>query len=230
MLIGGFQKLTLLDYPDHLAALVFTCGCNLRCPFCHNATLVKPNPSMTMVEPKEVLDYLRKRQGILDGVVISGGEPLLQHDLSSFLQSIKALGYSVKLDTNGSFPDRLKGLIDEQLVDYVAVDIKQCKSHYGQAIGFDGASITDRIDETMVILESSFPHEYRTTIVNGIHTLDDIEQIIHWIPHDANYYLQSYVDSGSILDPTGLSSLDPTTFHQWYDHIHAYRANTFYRL
>ena len=178
MRIGGFQKLTLLDYPDHLAALVFTIGCDLRCPYCHNASLVVPSSSVEMVEPRTILDYLHKRQGVLEGVVISGGEPLMQSDLSDFIRKIKALGYLVKLDTNGSYPLKLKELMDLQLVDYVAVDIKQSKKNYGKAIGLDGSTIVERIDQTISILENStISHEYRTTLVQGIHTYQDLDDI-----------------------------------------------------
>ena len=230
MQIGGFQKLTLLDYPDHLAALVFTVGCDLRCPFCHNAALVKPDESTTMVEPKEVLDYLHYRSRILEGVVISGGEPLLQHDLDDFIRLVKTMGYKVKLDTNGSFPDKLQQLIDDQLVDYVAVDIKQSRKNYGKAIGMDGSTIVSRLDQTISILESSsIDHEYRTTLVQGIHTIDDLDDILTWLPKDCMYYLQSYVDSGSILDPNGLSSFDPTTLSQWLDHARTIHSSTFLR-
>lgn len=218
MQIGGFQKLTLLDYPDHLAALVFTVGCDFRCPYCHNSALVKPT-SLSLVEPSEVLDYLKHRQNILEGVVISGGEPLLQQDLADFIQKIKAMRYSVKLDTNGSLPDQLEKLIVNNLVDYVAVDIKQSRFNYGKAIGMDGSTIVSRINQTISILESSnVSHEYRTTLVKGIHTLEDLDDILAWLPNDCNYYLQSYVDSGSILDPRGLSSFDSTTLNQWLDH------------
>ena len=231
MRIGGFQKLTLLDYPDHLAALVFTIGCDLRCPYCHNASLVVPSQSIEMVEPDPILEYLHKRQGILEGVVISGGEPLMQADLSDFIRKIKALGYLVKLDTNGSYPLKLKELMDHQLLDYVAVDIKQSRKNYGQAIGLDGSTIIDRIDQTISILEASpILHEYRTTLVNGIHTFEDLDDILHWLPSSCHYYLQSYTDSGSILDPTGLSSFDPTILMTWLNHAKTLIPSTTLRI
>ncbi len=231
MRIGGFQKLTLLDYPDHLAALVFTIGCDLRCPYCHNASLVVPSSSVEMVDEVTILDYLHKRQGVLEGVVISGGEPLMQSDLPDFIRKIKALGYLVKLDTNGSYPLKLKELMDLQLVDYVAVDIKQSRNNYGKAIGLDGSTIVERIDQTISILENStISHEYRTTLVQGIHTYQDLDDILHWLPAQCHYYLQSYTDSGSILDPKGLSSFDPTTLTTWCNHAKTLIPSTTLRI
>ena len=136
MKIGGFQKLTLLDYPGQVACILFTAGCNFRCPFCHNAGLVTADRGPEASET-EILAYLKKRQGILDGVVVSGGEPLLQFGLRPFLTAVKRLGYLVKLDTNGSFPDRLERLMREGLVDYVAMDLKHIPERYSQAAGID---------------------------------------------------------------------------------------------
>ena len=141
MLIKGFQKLTLLDYPGKTACTVFTGGCNYRCPFCHNAGLVTKLDT-EIISEGEVLSHLKKRQGILDGVAISGGEPLLQGDIEEFLQKIKELGYSIKLDTNGSFPDKLKSIIDKGLCDYVAMDIKNSKERYNETIGIDNFDIS----------------------------------------------------------------------------------------
>ena len=147
MRIGGLQKLTLLDFPGHVACTVFLQGCNFRCPFCHNAPLVL---GTDVISEDEVLRFLKKRQGLLDGVAITGGEPLLSKRLDALLEKIKALGYRVKLDTNGSFPDRLRDLIDRQLVDYVAMDVKNSREKYAQAAGADG--ILPAVEESVSLL------------------------------------------------------------------------------
>lgn len=134
MVICGIQKLTLLDYPGKVACTIFTGGCNFRCPFCHNADLVTGKPEVT-VTGEEIFRFLRKRQGLLDGVCISGGEPLLQPDLEDFIRGVRSLGYSVKLDTNGSMPDKLESLAEKGLLDYVAMDLKNAPEHYGRTIG-----------------------------------------------------------------------------------------------
>ncbi len=199
MLINGFQKLTILDYPGKVACIVFTPGCNFRCPFCHNAALVTHIDSSFNLEVKDVLAYLKKRQGLLDGVVITGGEPLLQNGIEDFLEQVKALGYSIKLDTNGSFPERLISVVEKGLVDYVAMDIKNSKEKYGKTIGiesFDIAPIQKSID---FLLKNTIPYEFRTTVVEEFHTVDDIQDIVVWIKGAHKYFLQNFVDSGDII-------------------------------
>ncbi len=146
MKIGGLQKLTLLDFPERVACIIFTLGCNFRCPFCQNGGLVLPDPGTIPVTEEDVIAYLVKRKGILDGVVISGGEPLIWPDLIDFIRKVKDLGYQVKLDTNGSFPDRLESLLEEGLLDYVAMDIKNSPERYGASIGTDAQEILPRIE------------------------------------------------------------------------------------
>ena len=141
MRIQGLQKLTLLDYPEKVACTVFFAGCNFRCPFCHNASLVVDIPSVGEITEEEFFAFLKKRQGILDGVCITGGEPLLQPDVENFIRKIKELGYAVKLDTNGSFPDKLKSLVEKDLVDYVAMDIKNCPDTYAITAGVKALDI-----------------------------------------------------------------------------------------
>ena len=131
----GLQKLTLLDFPEVVSCIVFTKGCNFRCPFCHNASLVEK--SEEEISPSEILSFLKKRQGLLDGVVITGGEPLLNPDIPAFLSEIKAMGYKIKLDTNGSSPKLLKEIVSAGLVDYVAMDIKNCPESYGITAGVE---------------------------------------------------------------------------------------------
>lgn len=197
MKISGFQKLTLLDFPGHTACTLFTCGCNMRCPFCHNTPLVT-GTAQEQYSEEEIFSFLRKRQGLLDGVAITGGEPLLQKDIVSFIRRIKEEGYAVKLDTNGSLPERLKSLVDEGLVDYIAMDIKNTFSKYVLTSGceIDTENIKRSVD---IIKNSGIDHEFRTTVVAGHHTAEDIIEIAKYLGEDEKYYLQSFKDSGDIL-------------------------------
>ncbi len=201
MLINGFQKLTILDYPGKVACIVFTPGCNFRCPFCHNASLVTHIDKDTYLNNDEVLDYLKKRQGLLDGVVITGGEPLLQDGVEEFIAEIKSLGYSVKLDTNGSFPEKLISIVEKGLVDYVAMDIKNSKAKYGETIGVEGFDIAPIERSVEFLLQHKVDFEFRTTIVDGFHTLDDIQDIVVWLKGAHKYFLQNFVDSGDLIKP-----------------------------
>lgn len=199
MLINGFQKLTILDYPGKVACIVFTPGCNFRCPFCHNASLVTHIDKDTYLDVDEVMDYLKKRQGLLDGVVITGGEPLLQDGIEEFIDEIKALGYCVKLDTNGSFPEKLISIVEKGLVDYVAMDIKNSKEKYAKTIGVDDFDITPIEKSVDFLLQNKVDFEFRTTVVDGFHTLDDIQDIVVWIKGAHKYFLQNFVDSGDLI-------------------------------
>ena len=197
MNVQGYQKLTLLDFPGKTACTVFTGGCNLRCPFCHNAGLVR-NPLEQNNATAEVLEYLQKRRGILDGVCVTGGEPLLQPDLADFLREVRALGYAVKLDTNGSLPDKLADLLSLGLVDYVAMDIKSSPQGYALATGADlDPAVFAR--SVQVLQESGVPHEFRTTAVGGIHTPEDFVEIGKWLRDVPAYFIQRFVDSGQLL-------------------------------
>lgn len=201
MFVNGFQKLTVLDYPGKVACIVFTPGCNFRCPFCHNASLVTHVDKETFLDVDEVMSYLKKRQGILDGVVITGGEPLLQDGIEDFIAQIKELGYSVKLDTNGSFPEKLISIVEKGLVDYVAMDIKNSKEKYGATIGLDNFQIAPIEMSVDFLLQGKVDFEFRTTIVEGFHTLDDIQDIVVWIKGAHKYFLQNFVDSGDLIKP-----------------------------
>ena len=197
MNVQGYQKLTLLDYPGRTACTVFTGGCNLRCPFCHNAGLVRTplaGPSLT----DEVLAYLQKRKGILDGVCVTGGEPLLQPDLEDFLRKVKEMGYAVKLDTNGMLPQRLAALLATKLVDYVAMDIKSSPDGYAAATGTD-ADVSAVTDSLSLLRQSGIPYELRTTAVRGLHTEADFAAIGEWLGEVPAYYIQRFVDSGQLL-------------------------------
>lgn len=198
MNIQGFQKLTLLDFPGKVACTVFTGGCNLRCPFCHNSSLVL-EPTIYSDATNDVLDYLSKRMGILDGVCITGGEPLLQTDIAEFVKKVKDMGYAVKLDTNGSMPDRLQKLLDTGLIDYVAMDIKSSPEGYPLATGVE-IDINKYKESVDIIRNSGISHEFRTTAVKGIHSPADFEKIGQWLNECEHYYIQRFVDSGNLLD------------------------------
>lgn len=194
MRIMGFDKLTLLNYPDKVACTIFTSGCNFKCPFCQNSSLIEISDGI--ISEDEIFKYLNKRKGILDGVCISGGEPLMQKDIKQFIEKIKDLGYLVKLDTNGSNPVMLKTLIDEKLIDYVAMDIKNVDEKYTLTSGIDMLS---NIKKSIDIIENSgIEYEFRTTIVKEFHTIDDIKKIRKMIK--GKYYVQNFVDSDGVLE------------------------------
>lgn len=205
MLIGGFQKMTMLDYPEKIACTVFTHGCNFKCPFCHNARLVTQAPQL--IDEGEILSYLNKRKGILDGVCISGGEPLLQRDIFEFIKKIKDLGLLVKLDTNGYMPERLQYAIDSGLVDYVAMDIKNSKEKYALTSDCPDLDIS-KIEKSVEILKAGkTDYEFRTTVVKEYHNIEDMEKIGMWLKGAKKYYIQSFIDSGDIIGKE-LTSLD----------------------
>ena len=177
MKIQAIQKLTLLDFPGRVACTVFTVGCNLRCPFCHNASLVRGGDGNFLTED-EVFSFLGKRKGVLDGVCITGGEPLINEDIGAFTEKIRAVGYAVKLDTNGTFPDRLEALISGGLIDYIAMDIKSSPDSYDTLCGV-GVDI-EKIKSSVALIKSSgIPHEFRTTVVKGLHTPEDFEKSVN---------------------------------------------------
>ncbi|MCR5694812.1 MAG: anaerobic ribonucleoside-triphosphate reductase activating protein [Clostridia bacterium] len=211
MKIRALQKLTLLDFPGRTAATVFTCGCNLRCPFCHNASLVVGEKGRNtdgtdysfdeepLVDESEIFALLDKRKGLLDGVAITGGEPMLQKDIGDFIAKVKEKGFAVKLDTNGFLPERLKALLDKGLVDYVAMDVKHSPEKYGIASGIPGLDFEPFKRSINYIKASGVDHEFRTTIVRGIHTPEDIVKICEEIGPGSKYFLQMFVDSGDVL-------------------------------
>jgi pyruvate formate lyase activating enzyme len=202
MVIGGFAPLTLLDYPGKVAATVFTVGCNFRCPFCHNPELVLAQSGLEKekVKEKEFFDFLKKRQKKLDGVCITGGEPTLQKDLVEFISKIKALGFLVKLDTNGTRPDVLKRLLDQKLLDFVAMDIKTSIEKYPQACGVKVDPGRIQLSTELIRNNQRIDYEFRTTVAGGIHTEDDLRDIGRWLRGAKRYVLQCYEDQGKILD------------------------------
>ena len=198
MIIGGFQTTTLLDYPGKVACTIFTAACNMRCPFCQNGDLITGSYE-TRYSDQEVLAYLAKRKGLLDGVCITGGEPTLQKDLAEFICKVKDLGLLVKLDSNGLNPDILKMLYSGNLIDMVAMDIKSGPTGYGLACGLKDINI-DKIKESIdFLMTSGIDYEFRTTLVKGIHTLEDMEEIGQLIKGAKAYFLQSYKESDKIL-------------------------------
>ena len=201
MNIHGFNKLTLLDYPGHMAATIFLGGCNMRCPFCHNASLVTRVAAQPTIPLEDILHTLSKRKHILEGVCITGGEPTLNPGLTDLIRQIKSYGFKVKLDTNGTNPELLKSLVEEGLIDYVAMDIKNSKEKYVLTSGFPNINL-DKIEQSITfLLSGSLEYEFRTTIVKELHTQEDMFSIGKWIEGAKAYYLQSYQTSDDILQP-----------------------------
>ncbi len=196
MIISGLQKLTLLDFPGKTACTVFFGGCNFRCPFCHNASLVRGAGERITVE--DFFSFLHGRQGILDGVAVTGGEPLLQPELPAFLQRIKDMGFQVKLDTNGSFYERLRELVEKGLVDYVAMDIKSSKEGYVRATEC-AVDLNSVCKSAAYLLEGHVEYEFRTTAAKGIVNPEDFRGIALWIQGAERYFIQGFVDSGDLL-------------------------------
>jgi pyruvate formate lyase activating enzyme len=198
MIFGGFTPLTLIDFPGKIACIVFTIGCNFRCPYCHNPELVDETVEVTFTE-EYVLTFLEKRKKMYDGIVITGGEPTMHEDLIDFIRAVKEHGFQVKLDTNGTNPKLLKKLMDEKLVDYVAMDMKAPLGSYYKTVGrpVDTAALRESID---ALMQGSVPYEFRTTVVKALLTPDDIENITHEIEGASQYYLQKFVPN-NILNP-----------------------------
>jgi pyruvate formate lyase activating enzyme len=207
MKITGIQKLTLLDYPGVVACTVFTAGCNFRCPFCHNSSLVLPEQiEDNFLEDDEVFEFLKKRRGVLDGVAVTGGEPLLNADIADFLVKVKSLGYKIKLDTNGSNPALLSDIIRNKLVDRVAMDIKNAPADYAKTVGMDSIDISAVERSKEILLSRSIDYEFRTTVVKGIHTRESLLAAAEWISGAREYYLQQFKDSGNLILPEGLAA------------------------
>ncbi len=200
MNIAGIQKMTLLDYPGKIACTVFTQGCDFHCPFCHNTSLVTEKGSVCeSVRVEDFFAFLEKRKNRLDGVCVTGGEPLLQKDISGFLERIKRMGFLVKLDTNGSFPGRLKNLVSSGLVDYAAMDIKSSFSHYGDAAGIPRLELEPVRESISFLLSGKVEYEFRTTVVKELHNREVLLEAAGEIAGASRYYLQQFVDSGNLI-------------------------------
>lgn len=210
MNIQGLQKLTLLDYPGHVACTLFTGGCNFLCPFCHNGDLVLSPGQASAWDLDAIFSFLQKRAGILDGVCVSGGEPLLQPDLPELLARIRGLGFSVKLDTNGSFPERLRRLAEQGLIDYVAMDIKNSPERYRETAGLPAGYDLAPIQESAAwLLRGTVPYEFRTTVVREYHRPQDIVSIARWVGGADRWFLQSFVSSEHVIE-SGLHAYSPS--------------------
>lgn len=223
MKVTGIQKLTLLDYPGVVACTVFTAGCNFRCPFCHNAMLVLPEQiDDECLTDDEVFGFLKKRRGVLDGVAVTGGEPLLHADMPEFLARVKELGYKIKLDTNGSNPELLSEIVKNKLVDRVAMDIKNAPAEYARTIGLKSFDIAPVERSKEMLLRGDIDYEFRTTVVKGIHTKESLIGAAKWIKGAREYYLQQFKDSGNLILPDGLSAYDEKQMHALADAVRDY--------
>lgn len=224
MLIKGLQKLTLLDYPGKTACTIFTGGCNFSCPFCHNSDLVLAPNDVESIPADEVFAFLKKRQSLLDGVCITGGEPTLQSDLIEFIGKIKSFGYAVKLDTNGYEPEKLKEIMDSGLIDYIAMDIKSSPRNYARVAGIEGLDFS-RIERSVkLISNSNIEHEFRTTVVHQLHSKQDFIEIGRWLNGEERYFLQQFVDSGSVLCE-GMSAASEEDMHVFLNAVREFIPN-----
>jgi pyruvate formate lyase activating enzyme len=214
MNISGLQKLTLLDYPGYIACTIFTPGCNFRCPFCHNSGLVTRIDAKEEIPESEILAFLSKRKGVLDGVCITGGEPLLQPDLKSFIKKVKEMGFKVKLDSNGYSPDKLQELIDEGLLDMVAMDIKNSPEKYALTTGLPSIDMSLIAKSIQIITSSQIRYEFRTTAVQEFHKKEDFAEIAHLIKGAKAYFIQNFVDSGAVIQ-SGLHGFDRASLEEF---------------
>lgn len=204
-MIGGLQKVTLLDFPGKVACTVFLTGCNLRCPYCHNPELVLPQNNGTTVSENELFEFLFSRKGKLDGVCITGGEPTLYPNLTNLVRRIREMGFLVKLDSNGTLPEMLEHLLREELLDYVAMDIKNAPSRYAETCGAD---VIEQVKKSAVLLKNSnIDYEFRTTVCHPFHSPKCMEEIGQWLRNAKRYYIQPFVDSGNLLG-SGISSME----------------------
>lgn len=225
MRICGLQKLSMVDYPGKLAATVFTGGCDLRCPFCHNAPLVTHVDAADSYTEEEVLDFLRSRRGLLDGVVLSGGEPLMHPESETLLAKMQELGLAVKLDTNGCYPELLEKILDRGLVDYVAMDIKGTPAKYGVITGRPELELGPVERSIRLIMDKAPDYEFRTTLVKPFHEVGDMEVIGSWLQGAKRYFLQTFVDSGDLVGEgcSGFSPEEMTAFYEaarpWFPQV-----------
>lgn len=213
MQIHGFQKMTMLDYPGKVACTLFTAGCNFRCPFCHNALLVTEIDGAATCDFGEILSYLKKRRGVLDGVAVTGGEPLMNRDVPELLKQLKDLGYAVKLDTNGSYPALLREVVSAGLVDYVAMDVKNSKEKYALTVGLPNLDLAPIEESVNFLLSGAVDFEFRTTVVKEFHTEADIAAIADWIEGAPRYFLQNFKESDHMIG-SGLHAHDENTLNR----------------
>lgn len=228
MTFGGLQKLTLLDYPEHVACTLFTIGCNLRCPFCHNNSLVVGNVDrLELISQDDALAFLRKRSNVLEGVCITGGEPLLKAGIEQFVRQVKEIGYKVKLDTNGAYPDRLKGLVEARLVDYVAMDVKNSRELYNKTCGCV-VEMQDIRASVEYLKSDVVDYEFRTTVTGTFHSEGSIEDAAKWLVGAKRWYLQQFVNSGELIDGS-VVGVDMETLKKYKKIAQKYVPNTYLR-
>ena len=219
MKIAGYEKLSVQDYPNHISCIIFTQGCNLKCPFCQNSTLIPLN-SENLIEEDEVLAYLSPRKNILDGVTISGGEPTLQKDLKEFIGKVRETGLDIKLDTNGINYNLLKELVEEKMIDYVAMDIKNSLSKYEKTSGVQNINMENILKSIELLKQNKIDYEFRTTIINEYHTLEDVLQIIELVGN-SKYYLQNFKNSSCVLDKS-LTEVPEEKLKLWNEKLKRY--------
>lgn len=222
----GLQKTTLLDYPGLVAATIFTGGCNFKCPYCHNYSLISPTTSNSVYSEDEILSFLKRRSGILKGVCITGGEPTLHNELPTFIKKVKSLSLKVKLDTNGSNPTMLKNLVNNKWIDYVAMDIKTSPNKYSQ-ITNNPSVLSSVLESVHFLKDSTIPYEFRTTIVKELHSDNEILEIGHWLKGCNQYFLQTYKDNDEI--PYLLHAHSETTMKHFSDILKPFISNVFIR-
>lgn len=215
MKILGIQKLSLVDWDGHITCTVFAGHCNFACPFCHNSTLVSGEEDI--ISENEILEYLDKRKNMLDSVCVSGGEPTLYHDLPDFIKKIKDMGYLVKLDTNGTNPEMVKYLVENRLIDYIAMDIKNSLEKYSLTAGRD-CDHESIITSIKYIMNCGIDYEFRTTLIDGLHTEEDIVKIGNLLNGAKKYYLQKFVDSGNCI-ASGLTAINKERAQQFAKHL-----------
>lgn len=225
MKIAGYEKISLQDYPDHISCIIFTQGCNMKCPFCQNSTLIQME-SENLIDENEILDYLNLRNNVLTGLTITGGEPSVQKDLKEFITKVKQIGLDVKLDTNGMNYKLLKELIEEKKVDYVAMDIKNTFSKYSKTSGMANINTDNILNSINLLKQNKVKHEFRTTVINEFHTLEDILEIIKLIG-DSKYYLQNFSNSEYVIDKS-LTEISKDKLYLWNNILKKY-ANVYIR-
>ena len=221
MQIFGLQKLSLLDFPEKTACTVFLGGCNFRCPFCQNGSLVLPGAGEPQMTEEAFFAFLKMRTGILDGVCITGGEPTMQPDLPDFVRRVRELGCLVKLDANGFYPDRLEPLLRTGAVDYVAMDIKSSPARYAAVAGLESVDLDAVRRSIRLLMEGPVAYEFRTTVVRELHTPDDIEEAARSIEGAERYFLQKFVDSGNILSGS-FSACSDEEMHRLLERVRPY--------
>ncbi len=227
MIIHGLQKMTLLDFPGKVACTVFLGGCEFRCPFCHNSDLLERNAPGIMDEA-ELLAFLEKRKGLLDGVAFTGGEPLLRKDLPDVLRKVRALGYPVKLDTNGNHPTQLRAVVEEGLVQYVAMDIKNSPERYAETVGLASVDLENIKESAAFLMRGACDYEFRTTTVDELHDEESFEAIGKWLCGAKRYFIQPFTDRDSVVF-SGLHAPDEAKLHRYAEIVRAYIPDTHIR-